>query len=131
MQVDVTKFREGDKVEHFIYGNGEIYSRAPSLNKNGFWTIFGENTIFFTEDGKRHPADVRHGFIAHTPIKRKKTAEVDVWVNVYKDSFSPIPSTDENHFIAHASKDGAIEGVCHSCVAVAVPSKLIVGEWEE
>ena len=132
MEVDVTKFGHGDMVEHYIFGPGTVVVN-PVDYPDQFWVSFtsGNWRSFYNNSGKYDPAEVRHGFIAHTPAKRKKTAEVEVWVNVYKYSFPATPSTEENHFAIHTSEDGAVDNAGSCCVAVAVPSKLIIGEWEE
>ena len=132
MEIDVTKFKKGDLVGHYIFGDGTFEGKKDFIRgKDGFSVTFGNRQIFFYEDGKTNPEDVRHGFIKHTPVKRKKTAEVDIWVNVYKGSSPDFPSTQENHFVSHPNKEHAIGYAESLCISKAVPSKLIVGEWEE
>ena len=91
-------------MEHYTYGKG-VFKGFSETGKR-FFVRFntGFAASFNVSDGKRFSHE-KHGFIAYTPTKRKKTAEVDVWVNVYKGSFPATPSTEENHFAIHISAE--------------------------
>lgn len=125
-EVDVTKFKEGDEIEHYTMGYGTVNGGAL----DGFSVKFKSGqTNTFNWDGKFFNSDVRHGFVKHIPKKTKRRLQDQVFINVYRDEpiYSFLPKV-------HGYRLAISETPCKANlghVAQSVQAQIVSDEWEE
>lgn len=133
MEIDVTKFKVGDSVEHYIFGEGIVNAALTAFDHfvvafaSGYWGSFNR------ANGKQDSKEVRHGFIAHTPAKIKhRVNNHRIWVNVYpKDVICASHiETERYQFCIHGTEERANNLRGPNCIAT-VRGRFSTDEWEE